>query len=124
MNSSSSVSATQPLDIQRPSRTYTSDHGAGYFDFPAITDRKVTHSPKASAAKCPSLTRTQQRTSSYSSDVSLLDSTPSSSPKSAHTWVKPAATVNVYTTCGRHTDQLLFGGPSLTELARAIMRRH
>ncbi|KAK7418826.1 hypothetical protein QQX98_003688 [Neonectria punicea] len=104
MNSSSRVSTTQPMNIQRPSRTSTSSQGAGYFDFPAMTDK--------------------QRTSSYSSDMSILDSTPSSSPKSAHTWVKPAATVNVYTTCGRHTDQLLFGGPSLTELARSIMRRH
>ncbi|KAG5973185.1 hypothetical protein E4U58_005536 [Claviceps cyperi] len=34
--------------------------------------------------------------------------------------VKTSPTVNVHTTCGRHTDQLLFGGPSLKDLARSI----
>ncbi|KAF7543061.1 hypothetical protein G7Z17_g11048 [Cylindrodendrum hubeiense] len=102
MNSSSRASAPAPLDLHSASRTSTStsDQGsAGYFDSPAFADDK-------------------QRTGSYSSDASILDS---GSPKSSHTWIKPAATVNVYTTCGRHTDQLLFGGPSLTELARAMM---
>ncbi|KAG6123862.1 hypothetical protein E4U22_004645 [Claviceps purpurea] len=36
--------------------------------------------------------------------------------------VKTSPTVNVHTTCGRHTDQLLFGGPSLKDLARSIKR--
>ncbi|KAH6998735.1 hypothetical protein BGZ61DRAFT_439346 [Ilyonectria robusta] len=104
MNSFNRASAPAPLDMHRASRTSssTSDQGsAGYFDSPAFIDDK-------------------QRTGSYSSDVSILDSA-SSPPKSAHPWIKPAATVNVYTTCGRHTDQLLFGGPSLTALARSMM---
>ncbi|PKS06849.1 hypothetical protein jhhlp_006925 [Lomentospora prolificans] len=32
--------------------------------------------------------------------------------------------VNVYTTCGRHTDQFLFGGPSLGEMARSLLRHN
>ncbi|KAG5935415.1 hypothetical protein E4U60_003177 [Claviceps pazoutovae] len=36
--------------------------------------------------------------------------------------LKTSPTVNVHTTCGRHTDQLLFGGPSLKDLARSIKR--
>ncbi|KAG5939159.1 hypothetical protein E4U59_003301 [Claviceps monticola] len=36
--------------------------------------------------------------------------------------VKTSPTVNVHTTCGRHTDQLLFSGPSLKDLARSIKR--
>lgn len=36
-------------------------------------------------------------------------------------FIKSSPTVNVHTTCGRHTDQLLFGGPSLSGLARALL---
>ncbi|KAM0253312.1 hypothetical protein ACHAQJ_007316 [Trichoderma viride] len=36
-------------------------------------------------------------------------------------FIKSTPTVNVHTTCGRHTDQLLFGGPSLSGLARAFL---
>lgn len=121
MNSSNRASAPAPLDMHHASRTSssTSDQGsAGYFDSPAFIDDKV-HSRTPTPPRI-NLTRIQQRTGSYSSDVSILDSA-SSPPKSAHPWIKPAATVNVYTTCGRHTDQLLFGGPSLTELARSMM---
>lgn len=38
-------------------------------------------------------------------------------------FIKSSPTVNVHTTCGRHTDQLLFGGPSLSGLARALLGR-
>lgn len=121
MNSFNRASAPAPLDMHRASRTSssTSDQGsAGYFDSPAFIDDKV-HSRNPTPPRV-NLTRIQQRTGSYSSDVSIVDSA-SSPPKSAHPWIKPAATVNVYTTCGRHTDQLLFGGPSLTALARSMM---
>ncbi|KAG5924514.1 hypothetical protein E4U42_004617 [Claviceps africana] len=37
--------------------------------------------------------------------------------------IKSSPTVNVHTTCGRHTDQLLFGGPSLKDLARSIKKK-
>jgi hypothetical protein len=46
-----------------------------------------------------------------------------SSSSSAATGVKHSPTVNVYTTCGRHTDQFLFGGRSLSDLARAVLGR-
>ncbi|KAH6897279.1 hypothetical protein B0T10DRAFT_181899 [Thelonectria olida] len=107
MDSHNTRSAPQPINPRRTSATSTSDQcGGSYFDSPAIMDEK-------------------RRTDSYSSDVSIgLDSTPASPPKSSHTFIKPTATVNRYTTCGRHTDQLLFGGPSLTELARSFIRRH
>ncbi|PNP57918.1 hypothetical protein THARTR1_02076 [Trichoderma harzianum] len=36
-------------------------------------------------------------------------------------FIKSSPTVNVHTTCGRHTDQLLFSGPSLSGLARAFL---
>ncbi|KAL5629079.1 hypothetical protein BROUX41_002470 [Berkeleyomyces rouxiae] len=31
---------------------------------------------------------------------------------------------NVYTKCGRHTDQFLFDGPSLSGLVKALFSRH
>ncbi|KAH7272796.1 hypothetical protein FSOLCH5_003086 [Fusarium solani] len=66
----------------------------------------------------------KQRTNSYSSEASFPESAASSPPKSSHSWFKPAPqAVNVYTTCGRHTNQLLFGGPSLTELARSMLKK-
>ncbi|KAL7950425.1 hypothetical protein V8C42DRAFT_119789 [Trichoderma barbatum] len=36
-------------------------------------------------------------------------------------FIKASPTVNVHTTCGRHTDQLLFSGPSLSGLARTFL---
>ncbi|KAF4461552.1 hypothetical protein FALBO_11638 [Fusarium albosuccineum] len=66
----------------------------------------------------------KQRTNSYSSEFSIPESPASSPPKPSHSWFKPAAQpVNCYTTCGRHTNQLLFGGPSLAELARAMLKK-
>ncbi|KAJ4268692.1 hypothetical protein ACHAPJ_002604 [Fusarium lateritium] len=65
----------------------------------------------------------KQRTNSYSSELST-ESSASATPKSSRSWFKPApqsSNVNVYTTCGRHTNQFLFGGPSLTDLARAML---
>ncbi|KAL0931880.1 uncharacterized protein CTRU02_212833 [Colletotrichum truncatum] len=32
-------------------------------------------------------------------------------------------TVNVYTHCGRHSSQFLFGGRSFTDMARSIFKR-
>ncbi|KAM5351338.1 hypothetical protein ACJ41O_004061 [Fusarium nematophilum] len=70
------------------------------------------------------ITDDKQRTNSYSSEVSIPESSTSSPPKSSHSWFKPAPqAVNVYTTCGRHTNQLLFGGPSLAELARSMLKK-
>ncbi|TEA15577.1 hypothetical protein C8034_v011290 [Colletotrichum sidae] len=33
------------------------------------------------------------------------------------------APVNVYTHCGRHSSQFLFGGRSFTDMARSIFKR-
>ncbi|KAL7789880.1 hypothetical protein V8C37DRAFT_385360 [Trichoderma ceciliae] len=41
--------------------------------------------------------------------------------RSSFGFLKSSPTVNVHTTCGRHTDQLLFGGPSLSGLARTFL---
>ncbi|UNI14116.1 hypothetical protein JDV02_000784 [Purpureocillium takamizusanense] len=75
----------------------------------------------------PNLSKSQ-RTSSYSSDSSSafatsppLSSSFSSSLRKTSTFVKPAPRVNVHTTCGRHTDQYFFGGPSLRDLARSMI---
>lgn len=64
----------------------------------------------------------RQRIESYCSTASA-DSQLSSAEKTPSSWIKPSPTVNVHTTCGRHSDQLLFGGPSLKELARSIVKR-
>ncbi|POR32834.1 Uncharacterized protein TPAR_06965 [Tolypocladium paradoxum] len=68
-----------------------------------------------------------KRTGSYASDASsalspsLSSSFSSSLRRTSASLVKPTPTVNVHTTCGRHTDQYFFGGPSLSELARAVI---
>ncbi|KAL2881290.1 hypothetical protein SGCOL_003239 [Colletotrichum sp. CLE4] len=38
--------------------------------------------------------------------------------KSSH-----SQTVNVYTHCGRHSSQFLFGGRSLTDMARSVFKK-
>ncbi|KAK8143385.1 hypothetical protein G3M48_007296 [Beauveria asiatica] len=85
----------------------------GYYDF---------HAP-------PPLTH-DKRTLSYPSTIASSTTTASSASsttKRVASWlkpsVKPAPKVNVHTTCGRHTDQLLFGGPSLTDLARSVFNK-
>lgn len=72
----------------------------------------------------------QKRTLSYPSTIASSTTTASSTSsttKRVTSWlkpsVKPSPKVNVHTTCGRHTDQLLFGGPSLTEMARSVFKK-
>lgn len=72
----------------------------------------------------------QKRTLSYQSTIASSTTTASSTSsttKRVTSWlkpsVKPSPKVNVHTTCGRHTDQLLFGGPSLTEMARSVFKK-
>lgn len=63
----------------------------------------------------------QQRTNSYSSEFST-QSTASSTTKASRSWFKAAPQpVNNVTYCGRHSSQFLFGGPSLADLARAML---
>ncbi|KAJ2966329.1 hypothetical protein NQ176_g10202 [Zarea fungicola] len=91
---------------------------SGYYDFHA--PRPLTH---------------DQRVSSYPSTIASSTASTASSSKSKRvaSWLKaPVAKsttpakpkVNVHTTCGRHTDQLLFGGPSLTDLARSVFKKN
>jgi len=55
------------------------------------------------------------RTSSSSSS----DSSGSFSPGAR----KPSSPRNVYTHCGRHTDQYLFGGRGFTDMWKAITKK-
>ncbi|KAF4336001.1 hypothetical protein FBEOM_10134 [Fusarium beomiforme] len=67
------------------------------------------------------LMETKQRTNSYSSEFST-QSTASSTIKASRSWFKAAPQpVNNVTYCGRHSSQFLFGGPSLADLARAML---
>ena len=63
-------------------------------------------------------TRTRDSTYTVRSDTipTISEPTPGTSRKSSNH-------MNVYTTCGRHTDQFLFGGPSLGEMARSLFSR-
>lgn len=55
----------------------------------------------------------------HSRKISASSTTTSSSTSSR----KPSSpTVNVYTHCGRHTDQYLFGGRGLTDLFRFLKK--
>ncbi|OAA34545.1 hypothetical protein NOR_08411 [Metarhizium rileyi] len=69
-----------------------------------------------------SLPSSSQRSASYSSSASTF-SGQSTLRKSSTGIIKSSPTVNVHTTCGRHTDQFIFGGPSLKDLARSIKRK-
>ncbi|EQK99655.1 hypothetical protein OCS_04633 [Ophiocordyceps sinensis CO18] len=116
-------SAQPPPDAAaRPSGAETKP-----IDIPALPKASVGWRPKI---KVPAgLTRQDQRTFSLSSDASstpphsISSSLSSSLRRSSSTWVKASPTVNLHTTCGRHTDQYLFGGPSLTKMARSVMKK-
>ncbi|KAF3354964.1 hypothetical protein HYQ45_015768 [Verticillium longisporum] len=68
------------------------------------------------------------RSSSYSSLAS--DSTTASAPTApaapgtrSPSVPRRSGNVNVYTHCGRHSNEYLFGGHSLSGLARSIFKR-
>ncbi|MBE3045631.1 hypothetical protein IMZ48_24410, partial [Candidatus Bathyarchaeota archaeon] len=67
----------------------------------------------------PPQTRTRDSTSTVHSDTipTIFEPTPMEPTR------KHSNNTNVYTTCGRHTDQFLFGGPSLGDMARSLLRR-
>ncbi|PON29662.1 hypothetical protein TGAM01_v201028 [Trichoderma gamsii] len=75
-----------------------SQHSTDSFDSPLFSPTKRVGTSSTNAV---SITSPQRRTS--------------------FGFIKSSPTVNVHTTCGRHTDQLLFGGPSLSGLARALL---
>ncbi|KAL7960738.1 hypothetical protein V8C34DRAFT_50928 [Trichoderma compactum] len=62
-----------------------------------------------------------KRVGTSSSAATSPQSISSPSRRTSFGFIKSSPTVNVHTTCGRHTDQLLFGGPSLSGLARAFL---
>lgn len=64
----------------------------------------------------------KDRSASYSSQTSArsLESVDSSASYSSGI---PRRNMNVYTHCGRHSNQFLFGGISLTGLARSVFKR-
>ncbi|EHK16636.1 uncharacterized protein TRIVIDRAFT_131995, partial [Trichoderma virens Gv29-8] len=63
----------------------------------------------------------KQRVGTCSSATTYPQSISSPQRRTSFGFIKSSPTVNVHTTCGRHTDQLLFGGPSLSGLARAFL---
>ncbi|KAM0343245.1 hypothetical protein ACHAPU_008695 [Fusarium lateritium] len=71
----------------------------------------------------PVLLNHNQRTNSYSSELST--DTSASSTKTSRSWFNntPPANKNVHTYCGRHSSQFLFGGPSLIDLAKALLTK-
>ncbi|KAL6859598.1 hypothetical protein J3F83DRAFT_717299 [Trichoderma novae-zelandiae] len=62
-----------------------------------------------------------KRVGTSSSAATSPQSISSPQHRTSFGFLKASPTVNVHTTCGRHTDQLLFGGPSLSGLARAFL---
>ncbi|KAF4969783.1 hypothetical protein FSARC_3060 [Fusarium sarcochroum] len=96
----------------------------GYSRNSSSGEEQRGRSIERSAEPIPLMER-KQRTNSYSSELST-ESSASATPKTSSSWFKPApqsANVNVYSTCGRHTNQFLFGGPSLIDLARAMLSK-
>ncbi|KFG86195.1 hypothetical protein MANI_008695 [Metarhizium anisopliae] len=65
-----------------------------------------------------SIPSSSKRSASYSSSASTF-----SGQKTSSSFIKSSPTVNVHTTCGRHTDQYIFGGPSLRDLAKSIKKK-
>ncbi|KAL7938998.1 hypothetical protein V8C35DRAFT_276210 [Trichoderma chlorosporum] len=62
-----------------------------------------------------------KRVGTSSSAATNPQSISSPSRRTSFGFIKSSPTKNVHTTCGRHTDQLLFSGPSLSGLARAFL---
>lgn len=78
--------------------------------------------PACSIGRVPAdCLQTRTRDSTYTTHS---DSVPTiSEPTPMEPTRKHSNNMNVYTTCGRHTDQFLFGGPSLGDMARSLLRR-
>jgi hypothetical protein len=100
-----------------------SQHSPDSFDSPLFSPTKVcsfdSHShyrPEYEQRLTRAITKQRVGTSSTNA-VSIT----SPQRRTSFGFIKSSPTVNVHTTCGRHTDQLLFGGPSLSGLARALL---
>ncbi|OAQ70181.1 hypothetical protein VFPPC_13317 [Pochonia chlamydosporia 170] len=86
------------------------------------TDKFNLNRRKTDDSEASSLPASTKRSASYSSTAST-SSTTFSLRKTQTGLIKSSPTVNVHTTCGRHTDQFFFRGPSLMDLARSIRRK-
>jgi len=94
---------------------------------PPLSLDTVGQTAAANYYDTPGSEKGKKRMSSYSSDYSNPGSPPSRKASDSSTISRRKAsspTVNVYTTCGRHTDQYLFGGRSLTDIARSVWGRN
>ncbi|KAL2752486.1 hypothetical protein ACRALDRAFT_2044291 [Sodiomyces alcalophilus JCM 7366] len=82
---------------------------------------------RKSAATPIVVEKQKNRTCSYSSQnsshssASTTSATSSKYPGGAPSPI-PRRNMNVYTHCGRHTNEFLFGGLSFTDMARSLFR--
>lgn len=93
-----------------------------------VWNNKSAPNQKKTSGNSSGLTSSlKKRTCSYSSQ----DSSHSSASTFSKTSSKyssdtpspiPRRNMNVYTRCGRHTDEFLFGGRSFTDMARSLFR--
>ncbi|PHH64658.1 hypothetical protein CDD81_4099 [Ophiocordyceps australis] len=90
----------------------------------AASRTQAVYTSKAGAASSSiQVAHEAKRTTSYSSDDSDTRSPAPPLRKTSTQWVKSTPTVNHHTTCGRHTDQYFFAGPSLADLARSLVKK-
>ncbi|KAG6003313.1 hypothetical protein E4U21_002201 [Claviceps maximensis] len=74
-------------------------------------------------ASTPGSKRSVSNSSASMTSISSMSFSSLRKTSQAANLIKSSPTVNVHTTCGRHTDQLLFGGPSLKDLARSLKKK-
>ncbi|PHH75570.1 hypothetical protein CDD82_4388 [Ophiocordyceps australis] len=91
----------------------------------AARTQAVYTSKTAAASNSIEAAHDAKHIASYSSDDSDALSRAMATPhrKTSTPWVKSTPTVNHHTTCGRHTDQYFFTGPSLADLARSLVKK-
>lgn len=77
-----------------------------------------TRFPPPHQADPPLFLQTSHSSQRSARSLDSIDSSSTLSPGGI-----PRRNMNVYTHCGRHTNQFLFGGRSLTDMARAVFRR-
>lgn len=102
-----------------------SEHSPDSFDSPLFSPTKVRSFSTCNHYHCECeqlLTRAIKKQRVGTSSTNPVSIT-SPQRRTSFGFIKSSPTVNVHTTCGRHTDQLLFGGPSLSGLARALLGR-
>ncbi|KAH9238884.1 hypothetical protein K456DRAFT_1720488 [Colletotrichum gloeosporioides 23] len=79
---------------------------------------------KCDSGRRPKSSRAGSDASSISTDsFTTRRAVSQDSPRPAKRKSSHSQTVNVYTHCGRHSSQFLFGGRSFTDMARSIFKR-